>query len=313
MSVRAYPVPPASTARRLIWPHLPPHLRAAIERRLGSQVVDAHSRNSGFTPGFASVLTCADGSRHFVKAASVKAQRLFAESYRTEARKLAGLPASTPAPRLEWVLDEDDWVALETAYVAGEAPQRPWRAEDLDSCLDALEEAARVLTPAPAGVELDALADELAAWPQMWDAIRLAGHEAEVAEAAALAAGFAAHVAGETLLHTDLRADNTLLTDDGAVFCDWNWPVRGAAWVDSLSLLIGPRGDGLDVEAVIAARPLLREVPAEAIDAVLALFTGYFLKSGADPVPPTSPHLREHQRWQGEVCWDWLCDRRGWA
>ena len=39
----------------------------------------ATSQNSGFTPGFASVLECEDGSRHFVKAASVRAQRMFAE------------------------------------------------------------------------------------------------------------------------------------------------------------------------------------------------------------------------------------------
>ncbi len=34
----------------------------------------AHTRNRGFTPGFASVLECEDGSRHFVKAASLRAQ-----------------------------------------------------------------------------------------------------------------------------------------------------------------------------------------------------------------------------------------------
>ena len=48
----------------------------------GSPVIDAASAGTGFTPGFASVLVCEDGSRHFVKAASVKAQRMFAESYR---------------------------------------------------------------------------------------------------------------------------------------------------------------------------------------------------------------------------------------
>ena len=78
--------------------------------------------------------------------------------------------------------------------------------------------------------------------------------------------------------------------------CDWNWPVVGAAWLDSLFLLIGPRGDGLDVEAVLAARPLLRDVPAEHIDVVLALLTGYFFRQRDEPVPPTSPYLREHQR-----------------
>ena len=63
-------------------------------------VVSAASQGGGFTPGFASVLTCEDGTKHFVKAASVKAQRLFAESYREEFRKLGALPEGTPAPRL---------------------------------------------------------------------------------------------------------------------------------------------------------------------------------------------------------------------
>jgi hypothetical protein len=46
---------------------------------------------------------------------------------------------------------------------------------------------------------------------------------------------------------------------------------------------------------------------------VIALLVGYFFHQGDEPVPPTSPHLREHQRWQGEVCWDWLCERRSWS
>jgi hypothetical protein len=41
--------------------------------------------------------------------------------------------------------------------------------------------------------------------------------------------------------------------------------------------------------------------------------TGYFLKSADDPVPATSPFVRDVQRWQGAVCWDWLSERRGWA
>jgi hypothetical protein len=116
------------------------------------------------------------------------------------------------------------------------------------------------------------------------------------------------------VVHTDVRDDNILLTSDGrALLCDWNWPFVGAAWLDSLFLLIGPRGDGLDVEGVIARHPLLSVVPAESIDVVLALITGYFLKSADDPVPPTSPFIRDVQRWQGEVCWAWLCERRGWS
>ncbi len=134
-----------------------------------------------------------------------------------------------------------------------------------------------------------------------------------VDEAASLAAQFADITTGETVVHTDIRDDNLLLCADGRVLlCDWNWPVRGADWLDSLFLMIGPRGDGLDVEAALAAHPLTAKLPSEHVDIALALVTGYFLKSADEPVPPTSPHIRDHQRWQAEVCWDWLSERRGW-
>ena len=103
------------------------------------------------------MLTCADGSRHFVKAASVKAQKMFAHSYREEARKLDALPPETPAARLLWVHDDDEWVVLGIEYVEGRAPRRPWRRAELDAALAALARAADVLTPPPADLELDTL------------------------------------------------------------------------------------------------------------------------------------------------------------
>lgn len=306
------PIPHGRTARRLEWPHLPRPVRARIEEHCGSAVTSAVSQGGGFTPGFASVLTCADGSRHFVKAASSAAQRMFAASYREEARKLRALPEGLPAPRLLWS-EDGDWVVLGLEYVEARAPRRPWRSADLDACLDALETVATVLTPVPAGLQLDSFADDLGAWPAFWDHVRATRDLPHADEAAALAAGFAEVVRGETLVHTDVRDDNVLLTPDGrALFCDWNWPCAGADWLDSLIMLIGPRGDGLDVTAVLAERPLLRDVPADHVDRVLAVICGYFLKSADDPVPPTSPHLRDAQRWQGDVVWQWLSERRGW-
>jgi hypothetical protein len=305
--------PHGRTAQRLEWGHLPPAVRTQIEDRCGSPVVAADSKRGGFTPGFASVLTCADGSRHFVKAASTAAQRAFADSYREEALKLRALPEAVPAPRLLWMVDEA-WVVLGIEYVEARAPRRPWRSDELDLCLDALETVVQVLTPAPREMELDPIGEELAAWPALWQTVRARHDLPHADEAAALAAGYAEVVAGTTLVHLDVRDDNVLLGADGrAMFCDWNWPAAGAAWLDSLLLLIGPRGDGLDVEHVVASRALLRDVPTEHIDRVLALLTGYFLRGAMEPVLPTSPYLRDVQRWQGEVVWDWLCERRGWG
>lgn len=307
------------TAHRLEWPFLPPHVRTLVEERCGSAVEHAESATAGFTPGFASVLTCADGSKHFVKAASVKAQRAIAASYREEARKLGALPPSVRAPRLLWSHDDDDWVVLGIEYVEGSNPSRPWRQTDLDACLDAIEMATAALTPPPAGLALGSFADEFAALPSYWQELRdtapsLPGFAEHADGAARLAEGFAEVTAGDSVVHTDLRADNFLLDPTGrAWICDWNWPVRGAAWIDTVLLLLGPREDGLDVESTLRSRALTRDVPAPHVDAVLALVTGYYLRQRLLPPQPGSPHLRDFQSRLGEAGWGWLGQRRGWS
>ncbi|WP_203338072.1 phosphotransferase family protein [Nocardioides limicola] len=312
----ADPFPHGNTARRLEWQFLPPRIRDLIAARCGSSVQSAESRNAGFTPGFASVLTCADGTRHFVKAASVKAQRQTAEAYAEEVRKLELLPAETPAPRLDWSHRDEDWVVLGFEYVEARAPHRPWVGEEVAAASQMLVAAAEVLTPAE-GLGLSTFAEDFAQAAPLWPRIG-AGHPElppwQVAEAAALTARHVEVTAGDTVVHTDVRDDNLLVRPDGSVLlCDWNWPCRGAAWLDSLLLLIGPRGDGFDVEAHLREHPLLGEVPAEDIDTVLALLAAYFFTAADQPGPPNSPHLRRIQAWQRDVVWGWLGERRGWS
>lgn len=308
-------IPHGRTARRLEWAHLPPPVRTTVEGRLGSPVVAARSQRSGYTPGLASVLACADGSVHFVKAASLKAQRAVALSYREEARRLRTIPPTVRAPRLQWVHDADDWVVLGIEYVEGRAPSRPWTVDDLRACSAMLLATAEALTPAP-GLGVATFADDHADLASYWEQIPDLQPDlpsAQVAEARALAARIAEASAGETLVHTDVRDDNLLVDASGEVWlCDWNWPSRGAAWIDSLLLLIGPRGDGLDVDAHIAAHPLLSQVAPDDIDTVLAFVSAHFLWSCAQQVPSSSPYLRSVQAWQAEVLWDWLGERRGW-
>lgn len=305
-------VPHGQTARRVEWQFLPPHVRDLIAERCGSPVISAESMGGGFTPGFASVLTCEDGSRHFVKAAATKAQKLFAASYREEARKVAALADCVPAPRLLWVHDQD-WVVLGFEHVEGRAPARPWRADELNLLLDALE-VTSAATPPP-GLGLDPMIEEFSDWPACWDFVRVHRPDLPHAdEAAALALRFAEALSGSSLQHTDIRDDNAIITaDDTLWICDWNWPVLGAPWFDTLTALIGPRGDGIDVAQILTERRLTRDVPDEHIDIALALLAGYLLKSATDPVPSTSPHIRDHQAQQGQVVWDWLSERRAWT
>lgn len=311
-SSRRGPIPHGRTARRLDWALLPPTLRSMIARRLGSPVVSAESAGAGYTPGFASVLTCADGSRHFVKAASRKAQRTFAEAYREEARKLRALPPGLPVPRLLWSHEDDLWVTLELEYVDGAIPVRPWRRDELDACLDTLEQLAGRLTPAPAG--LSTFAEDFAECLAGWDHVRRVSPDlSHLEDAAALASGFREATAGNTLVHTDGRDDNFLLTNGRALLCDWNWPVVGAAWIDTVQLLISAHGDGHEVDTVLAERALTRDVDPEHIDAFLALIAGYFFERRDQPVPNSSPYLRANQHWYAEATWSWLCSRRGWV
>ncbi len=310
------PVPHGRTARRIDWQLLPPVLRRTIEARLGHRVARAESAGAGYTPGFASTLVGEDGRRTFVKAANKVAQRPFADAYREEIRKLALLPEGLPVPRLLWSLEDDLWVVLALGYVDGANPVRPWDRAELDACLDALERLADALTPAPAALRLQPMTaeDEFGAMLTGWDHVRRHLPDwPHREEAAALAARHREALAGDSLVHTDARDDNFLVTASGAVLCDWNWPVLGPAWADTVMLLVSAFGDGLDADALLAERRLTRDVDAEHVDVLLALLCGYFLEARERPVPNSSPYVRKHQDWYAHATWAWLARRRGWT
>lgn len=308
-------VPHGRTARRLEWLHLPASVRALVEQRLGSPVVHAESQGSGFTPGFASRLTGANGSRLFVKAASKKAQAPFAESYAEEARKLRLLPAGLPIPRLLWHHEDDLWVVLGFDCVDGRPPRRGWIARELHTCLDTLAEIAEALHPVPAALRLAPLTEDLPGLLTGWEYVaRTQPDWPHLAKARQLSTSYVGFPGNDAFVHSDVRDDNFLLTRDGrALLCDWNWPALGAVWIDAVDLLISAYGDGLDADAVLAEHPLTRDADPEHVDAWIASLCGFMLEARDRPVPPTSPYLRVHSRWWSEASWAWLAHRRGWS
>jgi len=254
----------------------------------------------------------------FIKAVSETANPDTPDIHRREARILAALPASIPAPRLLWTYDEAGWVALCMEDINGRHPLEPWTDADLTLIVAAARQMAADLTPSPIDIDQTAsgaFATEINGWrlalgrnEDRLDAWALR-HLSQLAELESRAPEMAA---GDTLLNFDMRADNILIVEHRVYFLDWPWARTGAWWIDlvamapSISMQGGPdpsefiRGIGVD------------DVPKEPLDAVICTIAGYFVVHALDPAPPGIPTVRAFQAAQGRVAISWLRERFGW-
>jgi aminoglycoside phosphotransferase (APT) family kinase protein len=276
---------PAASGVRLPWEALPAAVRAAVEQWLGSRVVSATTQASGFSPGVAARLQAADGRRVFIKAVGPEPNPTSPEIHRREARIVPLLPATAPVPRLLWSYDEGEggWVLLLFEDVEGLHPQEPWREEELARVIETLRQLARALTPAPATLvsASDRFEREICGWralqqerPAMLDDWSCRHLEA----LAALEATAPEAVAGDTLLHLDVRADNLLLTPERVFVVDWPNACVGAVWVDlvcfapSVTMQGGPPPEDL-LERYLAGQAADQEAVTAALAAVAGFFT----------------------------------------
>ncbi|QIN84945.1 phosphotransferase [Rubrobacter tropicus] len=315
--------PPPAEGVRLHWSEAPRHVREAVEAWLGGRIVAATSSPGGFSPGVAARLRTSDGRRVFVKAAGPEPNPDTPAAHRREAEVVAALPPGVPAPRLLWSHDEGEegWIVLAFEDVEGRNPAEPWRPEELDRVLHTLAVLADVLDPSPlpdgtvegaggwsvvAGRHWEKLSRESPARLDEWSVRHLdelAGLEADAPEAAT----------GSSLLHLDLRADNLLLTPHRVVVVDWPHARVGAPWVDlaffapSVAMQGGPTPDEL-----FSRYPRAFQADEDAIVAVVAAITGFFIREGLQPPPPGLPTLRAFQLAQGEAARSWLASKTGW-
>jgi len=321
--------PPPAEGERQDWSALPVETRAAVERALGSAVVEAVSQPTGFSPGVAARLRLADGRRVFAKAIGPKPNPDSTAFHRREARVVAALPPDAPVPRLLWSYDEDGWVVLVFEEIAGRHPVQPWRMDELHHVLDAMAELAAQFTPSPlsqptvpsASERIDA---DICGWRQ------LSGPQAHLAPGldawsrrhldalAEIETTAGAAVAGDTLLHFDIRADNLLLTPDRVWFVDWPHACVGAAWLDVVLFLPSVTMQGGPPPAQVLDRhPACRAAaprghPA-ALTAALVAVAGFFTLRSLRPPPPGLPTLRAFQAAQGAVARAWIAQRTGWS
>ena len=322
-----------ATCARPRWDDLPVGVRQAVAQAAGGRVVAADAPpGSGFTGGFAAVVHLEDGRSVFAKAGSSRNPHL-TQAYAQEAKVLRALPAGVPAPGFvgeahlaAGEVDEHEWRIVVAERAEGELPQ-PWTRQALDAVHEACLRSVAVLTPEPGGMELPTLGSLFLDDATVLSVFRrLASGELRLThgqpswlpdrydELHDLLNGAGPHLQGDTACHCDLRADNILLGPSGAVFVDWNWLVRGAAWVDFVGLLPLARADGVDVDAWVERSPLTRDVDPESIDAWLSVIAAYMLRNADEPVwVGGPPAVRDHQRRYARTYLDWLAARRGWV
>ncbi|MEV6299759.1 aminoglycoside phosphotransferase family protein [Actinoplanes sp. NPDC051861] len=298
-----------ATGVRIGWADLPAGVRARVEAILGGgPVAEARSQAGGFSPGTADRVRTASGRRAFVKAVSPSLNVESAAMARRELRITAGLPASAPVPRLLDGFDDGDWVVLILEDIEGAHPRTPWVKGEIDAAATALRDLAAALTPAPVPglpTAADRLSRDFAGWADLaaeppadlapW-ALRNLGPLHAAAER-----GIAAMAGGETLAHTDIRADNILVRPDGRmIIVDWPWGCRGPAWLDSVLLAVNVIVHGG------APGPLLDGVDEETVTGVISGCAAYFQHRSRQPPPPGLPTVRAFQRFQGDALLPWL-------
>ncbi len=311
---------PSAEGNRVDWDSLPTSVVASIERVIGSPVVEARTQTGGFSPGVASRLLCMNGTRWFVKAVSADANPDTPGIHRREARNLQALDPfavadNLPIARLRGVVEQDPWIALILDDVDGRNPGMPWRPDELARVLVAVDVLSNALTPAPIAVPEvgEKYRNEFTGWRTLAEADgddRLDRWSRDHLDALAeLEQTWAAHAAGETLLHTDLRADNMLLTSDRVVIVDWPYACRGAAFVDVVLLAPSVAMQGGPEPAELMAMTLAgRSADRHALTAMVCALAGYFTQRSLTPPPAGIPTVRAFQAAQGEIARRWLAD-----
>lgn len=239
---------PRAVGVRAPYSAVPQHVRDWVDDLLGSPVVSTAEQVGGMSPGNATRVVCADGTRAFVKAVGDELNPLSPNIYRREVTVLSLLGRDDLWAALLGSYDAEGWVALVLEDIEGVHPDLGDDAT-MERLLVEVERLPGVLAgkvplvPAPAPDEggLNDLRLAFAAWatvfPLLDDVPEHLAPRWLVERADELGARVAAMAEGaiEHLVHWDIRNDNLLQRPDGSlVFVDWGQAALGPDWVDPL-------------------------------------------------------------------------------
>ena len=277
-------------------------LKKRRARPLGWRRVTA----GGATPATRWVVTLDDGATAFVKIATDEAT---ASWLRDEHLTYSVFRGATFMPTYLGWYDDGTRPVLAIEDLSGAAWPPPWTTERIDAVLRCLADVAAA--PPPEGLPKadddrfglrDAWADvdahrEAVLALGLFDAGWLDRHLTVLHEAARTAP-----LAGDRLLHFDVRSDNVCFAGAHTVLVDWNWASVGnpradvAFWLPSLHAEGGPPPDAFEVDGA----------PGFA-----AACAGYWTARAAEPPIPTAPTVRPLQLRSARAAVPWAARALG--
>ena len=276
---------PRAAGVRVPYAFIPAAARAWVDDLLGSPVVSTAEQVGGMSPGNATRVVCADGTRAFVKGVGAELNPDSPVIHRREVTVLTMLGRHELWAGLLGAYDEDGWVVLVLEDVDGVHPDL---ADDatMDLLLAGVEQLPVVLdekvpvvpAPDPTADGLNDLRVRFAAWAAAFPLLnevpeRLAPRWlVERADELGARVAALAEQPFQHLVHWDIRNDNLLQRPDGAiVFVDWGQAAVGPDWVDPLLARI-ERVEDPWFDDSLATSPALARAGDEVVTTWLAGF-----------------------------------------
>lgn len=296
---------------RVEWAQLPSDVQKRVEQLARSEVHQAQTQAGGFSAGLASRVSFANGHRFFVKAVPTSSEGTY-ELYVREAEVLRAIPRDLPAAHLVDAFTVGEWTVLVIEDVEGRHPERSATSVDTVHVLDSIQ----ALTAAPTDCALPYLSDEFVSDAGSWTRLESEGlmttttpwciENFDLLRAAA--ERVTSVVAGDRLIHADLRADNILIDSSGrARLIDWPWAAKGAGWEDALLYLLDLRVEDPAADIFpLLDHPVFASSNVEDHIALLSAVSGNWFEKCRLPAPEGMTTLRDFQRREAITAVEWI-------
>jgi len=300
---------PRAVGVRLGYDAVPAAVRHWVDETLGSPVVATAEQVGGMSPGCATRVTCADGTRAFVKAVGAELNPDTPGLFRREVAVLGHLGEHELWARLLASYDDGAWVALLIEDVEGRHPDFTDEA-DLAAVVAGTDRLSAVLQQraVPRSVDLVDVSSVFRKWADCLDTLADAPAETPVptwlrTDPHGWAGVLREHSARPMpyVAHWDIRVDNLLRRPDGRiVFVDWGVAARGPAWADPLLARL-ERVEDAWFDASMASSTALAEAGDDVVSAFLAGFGAHLAVRSVEAVDVNLPtfndfRIRESRR-----------------